>query len=214
MKIPLFVMLALLLPDPLLAQQSLLVADQGSRSAFQPAHTGEIRFSAAAIATGGEAEADYIGLNTYVLSLRSKLFLTAFQGISLTSALHRLAPHVPLNELARSGTYQFSFYVDGQLVYLTILPPGAVPIAIRNDETVLHQAFINPGEPAREWGPLLWDQFLAHGGIRALAQGQHLLRIELRPYFQNPALRDAPVLAAGQVALDVAQTLAPRSLAR
>jgi hypothetical protein len=73
----------------------------------------------------------------------------------------------------------------------------------KRTETVLHQALISEGNANSEWGPALWRGFLANGGDRALPEGQHLLRLEIRPYFQHPLLRDAPVLAAGQVALDV-----------
>ncbi|MDU0372327.1 hypothetical protein ACFPAF_18135 [Hymenobacter endophyticus] len=153
-------------------------------------------------------------MRTYALTPQSGLYFTAFLGSSLTQALHRLAPRLPLEELVRTGTYQFSFYVDGQLVYLTNLPPDAVFQEVKINETVLPQPLRKPGEAAAEWGQLLWERFLANGGVRALAPGQHLLRIEIRPYFQDPALRDAPVLAAGQVALDVTQPLAPLSRTR
>lgn len=119
---------------------------------------------------------------------------------------------MPVKELTKTGTYQVSFYVDAQLVYLTNLPPGTFTPAVKSTEKVLQQALLNPegDESAGSWGPLLWDRFLANGGSRALAVGQHLLRLEIRPYYQDPGLRGAPLLAAGQVALDVNAPLAPR----
>lgn len=211
MKTSLLVLLALLSSRPLLAQKSTPVFGQNSMVAFHPAHAGKIQFSAATVPASAKAEPTYIGFYPYVLSPGSQLFLTVFMSTSLTQSLHRFVPHVPLKELARSGTFQFSFYVDAQLIYLANLPLEALSPESRNSETSLHQALVDPNEPATAWGQLLWDRFLANGGVRALAPGRHLLRIEVRPYFQDPALRDAPVLAAGQVALDVPQPLVPRS---
>ncbi|UPL51289.1 hypothetical protein [Hymenobacter sublimis] len=173
---------------------------------------GEIRFSAAAVADPGQTGAAYIGLRTYPLHPHSQLFLTAFLNAPLVRALQRAAPHVPVQALARTGTYQVGFYVDAHLVYLANLSPGTFTPAAKSTETVLQQALLGPenGESADNWGPLLWDRFLANGGARALAVGQHLLRLEIRPYYQDPGLRGAPLLAAGQVALDVTAPLAPR----
>lgn len=214
MKMPLVVSLVLLAPMSLFAQKSTPISAQNSMSAFCQGYIGELQFSAAAISVNAEAEPAYIGFYPYILSPRSKLFLTVFLSTSLTQSLQRFVPHVPLKELARSGTFQFSFYVDAQLIYLSNLPLDALSPESRKSETRLHQALVNPGEPVVEWGQLLWDRFLSNGGVRALAPGRHLLRIEIRPYFQDSALRDAPVLAAGQVALDVTHTLAPHQPAR
>ena len=214
MKSHLLSLLALLWGTPLLAQPAAPAPFHGPTPGFHQMHTGQILFSPTAIPVDGYPGAAYIGLRTYPLSPHSGLYFTAFLSSSLTQALHRLAPHLPLEELAKRGTYQFSFYVDGQLVYLANLPPDAVPQDIRKNETVLPQLLVKPGEAAAEWGQMLWERFLSNGGVRALAPGQHLLRMEIRPYFQNPALRDAPVLAAGQVALDVIQPLVTRSPAR
>ncbi|MBG8555838.1 hypothetical protein [Hymenobacter guriensis] len=214
MKSCLLFLLSLLCGVPLFAQPTAPVPFTGATPGFHQTHTGQILFSPTAAPVNGYPGAGYIGLSTYPLSPQSGLYFTAFLGSSLTQALHRLAPHLPQQELSRTGTYQFSFYVDKQLIYLANLPAGAVDRTSKNTGTVLHQALLNDGRPASGWGPALWYRFLANGGEKALAQGQHLLRIEIRPYFQNPALRDAPVLAAGQVALNVTQPLVIRSPAR
>ncbi|SHM23814.1 hypothetical protein [Hymenobacter psychrotolerans] len=203
MKSCLLSLLALLWSLPLFAQQASPVPFTGATPGFHQTHTGQILFSPTAVPVDGYPGAAYIGLSTYPLAPRSGLYFTAFLGSSLTQALHRLAPHLPQQELARTGTYQFSFYVDKQLIYLANLPAGAVDPTSKNKETVLHQALLNDDHPASEWGRALWYRFLANGGEKALSPGQHLLRLEIRPYFQHPLLRDGPILAAGQVALDV-----------
>lgn len=214
MKSHLLILLALLWSAPLLAQPAASAPFRGPTPGFHQTHTGQILFSPTALPVDGYPGAAYIGLSTYPLTPESGLYFTAFLSSSLTQALHGLAPHLPQQDLARTGTYQFRFYVDGQLVYLANLPSNAVSQDTRKSETVLQQSLVKPGKPVVEWGQLLWERFLANGGVSALAPGQHLLRIEIRPYFQHPALRDAPVLAAGQVALDVTQPLVTRSPAR
>ncbi|WP_460623595.1 hypothetical protein [Hymenobacter tenuis] len=210
MKSCLLFMLASLCSVPLLAQPAASVPFQGPTPGFHQTHPGQILFSPTAVSVAGFPGAGYIGLSTYALGPHSRLYFTAFLGSSLTQALHRLAPHLPVQELARTGTYQFSFYVDKQLVYLANLPVEAVSADSRKHDTVLHQALVNPGASTVGWGQQLWYRFLSNGGVRALAKGQHLLRLEIRPYFQDRAVRDAPVLAAGQVALDVTAPVAAK----
>jgi hypothetical protein len=201
MKSCLLSLLAFLWSAPLFAQPAAPVPFTGATPGFHQTHTGQILFSSTAIPVDDYPGAAYLGLYTHALSPQAPLYFTAFLASSLTQALHRLAPRLPVEALARTGAYQFSFYVDAQLVYRVNLPAGTVHPTANN--TVLHQALMNEEPAARDWGPSLWQRFLANGGERALAPGQHLLRLEIRPYCQHPLLRDAPVLAAGQVALTV-----------
>lgn len=108
MKTSLLVLLALLSSRPLLAQKSTPVSGQDLMVAFHPAYAGKIQFSVAAVPANAKADPTYIGFYPYILSPSSKLFLTIFLSTSLTLSLHRFVPHVPLKELARSGTFQFS----------------------------------------------------------------------------------------------------------
>ena len=210
MKSCLLLLLALLWSAPLLAQPAAPVPFTGATPGFHQTHTGQILFSPTAIPVDGYPGAAYIDLRTHALGPQSSLYFTAFLGSSLTQALHHLAPRLPPEVLARTGTYQFSFYVDKQLIYLANLPAGTMHPTTKSTATVFHQALLNDNA-ATEWGQALWHRFLANGGKRALAPGQHLLRLEIRPYFQHPLLRDAPVLAAGQVALDVTASTSGKS---
>jgi hypothetical protein len=214
LKFCLLLLVASLSGVPLRAQPATQSPVHRTAPGFQPTHTGQILFSPTAVPIEGYPGAAYIGLSTYPLGPKSNLYFTAFLGSSLTQALHRLAPHLSVQGLAQTGTYQFSFYVDGQLIYLANLPAGATTPASKSTQTVLHQALIGPSDATNEWGPVLWHQFLANGGKRALPEGQHLLRVEIRPYFQHPLLRDAPALAAGQVALGVTARAVPLKLPR
>ena len=138
MKSHLLLLLASLCSMPLLAQPAAPVPFRGPTPGSHQTHTGQILFSPTAVPVDGYPGAAYIGLSTYPLSTQSGLYFTAFLGSSLIQALHRLTPHLPQQELARSGTYQFSFYIDKQLIYLANLPAGAVDPTSKNTETVLH----------------------------------------------------------------------------
>ena len=129
--------------------------------------------------------------------------MTVFLGTSLTNALHRLTPELPVEELAATGNYQFAFYVDGQLVYTSNLHPGAPYAAIKNTETVLHKPLINHQTSSGWWSQSLWNRFMNNGGEQALTEGKHLLQMDVRPYLQHPDLKVGTLMATGQLALEV-----------
>lgn len=201
MKCYLLSLLALFSALPVFAQPASIVQDDGITSDFHRAHIGEIRFTATAIPAKAYPDAAY--LTTYALGPKSDLFMTVFLGVSLTNVLHRLAPELPVEELVKTGNYQFTFYVDQRLVYTSNLHPGAPYPAIKNTETVLHKPLINNLTASGWWSQSLWNRFMNQGGEQALAPGKHLLRMEIRPYLEHPSLLVGPIIAAGQVALDV-----------
>ena len=203
MKNCLLLLFACLWSAPLRAQPVPPEPLPGSTGGFHQTHTGQILFSPTTLPAEEYPGAAHIGLSTYALGPQSSLNFTAFLGASLAQVLHRLTSRLPLARLATTGTYQFRFYVDARLVYLANLPAGAMDPTAESTATVLREALIDEQKKTGGWGQSLWRRFLANGGNKALTQGQHLLRLEIRPYFQHPLLRDAPVLAAGQVALDV-----------
>ncbi len=199
MKFRVLLLLALLRTLPSVGQQPAFVPDNGITSPFHRAHIGEILFTAAAIPNADYANADF--LRTYVLLPKSKLFMTVFLGESLTNALHRLAPELSAEELTKAGNYQFTFYVDEQLVYRSNLHPGAPYPALKNTETVVHKPLLNP--TSSWWSQSLWNRFLSNGGTQALTAGPHRLKLEIRPYLQRAELLVGPLLATGQLALEV-----------
>ncbi len=201
MKYALLSLLALFSSLPLFGQSAALVPDDGITSAFHRDHIGSIQFTATAVPAGTYPDAAY--LTTYALGPKSSLFMTVFLGVSLTNALHRLAPELPAEELVKTGNYQFAFYVDQRLVYTSNLHPGAPYPAVKNTETVLHKPLINTLASSGWWSQSLWNRFLNQGGEQALTPGKHLLRMEIRPYLQRASLLVGPLLAAGQVVLDV-----------
>ena len=100
------------------------------------------------------------------------------------------------------GTFQYCFFVDGVLGYTAYLQADPHYLAGADAQPVLYQPLITP-ETTRTKGLSLWALLLANRGKKALPTGSHLLRWVIRPYLQSPQLQVGPVLAAGQVALNV-----------
>lgn len=201
MKSPLLLLLAWLLSTSVQAQQPRPESEPGLAS-FHQGHLGQILFSATPIPSDAYASAAYIGFNTYALTPGSNLYLTAFLTDSLPKALARLSSEAQRTDFLKRGSFHYCFYVDEQLVYTAYLQPEPQYLAEGNPRPVLQQPLRAP-ETTRRKPESLWSQFLTHGGKKALPAGSRLLRLVIRPYLQSPLLQVGPVLAAGQVALQV-----------
>ena len=192
MKFFLLLLLTLLWCPPVRAQQP--------ATAPRP---GQILFSAAPIPAGEYTSAStYIGYRTYTLTLQSRLYLTAFLTTSLPDALARMGPQAQGTDFMKMGSFQYCFYVDEQIVYTAYLQPEPQYLLYSDAQPILHQPLITPDNTPRK-NQSLWGLFQANGGKKALSTGSHLLRLVIRPYIQSPLLQVGPVLAAGQVALQV-----------
>ncbi|MCI1189677.1 hypothetical protein MON38_19825 [Hymenobacter sp. DH14] len=199
----------LLLWGPAVRAQQPAPASAASLLAFQQAHLGRILFSATRIPPTGYADdAHYIGYHAHTLTPKSSLYLTAFLTTSLPDALARLAPDAQRTDFMKRGSFQYCFYVDNELVYTAYLQPEPQYLIEENAQPVLHQPVLAP-ETSRRKSQSLWANLLANGGKKALAEGSHMLRLVIRPYIQSPLLQVGPVLADGQVALNVTRHAAP-----
>lgn len=94
-----------------------------ARSEQYKEHVGKINFTEVAVQKGQTESVNF--LSRYVFTNRSNLFIAVSLEKSLTEFLGLLAPNLPTDPLAKTGNYQFSFYIDDRLVYLTELLPGA-----------------------------------------------------------------------------------------
>ena len=208
MKFTLLPLLALLWGPAVRAQQP-APPPAAPLLAFQQAHLGQILFSATRIPPAGYSDAaHYIGYHTYTLTPKSNLYLTAFLTTSLPDALARLAPDAQRTDFMKRGSFQYCFYVDEQLVYTAYLQPEPQYLAQTDALPILQQPLL-ASETSRRKNQSLWANLLAHGGKKALAEGSHILRLVIRPYLQSPLLQVGPVLAVGQVALNVTTPAAP-----
>ena len=172
----------------------------GVSPAVHKANIGKIVFTANDVASKYYTEKDL--LLTYRFTPKSDLYITAFLERSLTDNLQKLAPGLPVDELLKTGSYHFTFYVDGKLIYQDNLHPASLSPEQKHHDTLISKPLTS--HPFQNvWGPYLWFRFLKNGGDSVLTEGKHRLRLEIRPYVMNPDLIVGDVVAAGEVLLDV-----------
>lgn len=126
-----------------------------------------------------------------------------FQDNSLVNYLHQLEPSLTADDLLKKGNYQFSFYVDGKLIYTENLNTGAGT----TENKTLKTTFRIPMTSSKNedsWGRYLWTRFyLANNGIDALGTGNHILKIEIKPYVKTSTLKVGNSIAKGEINLIV-----------
>ncbi|MGU3376283.1 serine hydrolase domain-containing protein [Chryseobacterium sp. M5A1_1a] len=133
----------------------------------------------------------------------------AFFDNSLVNYLHQLEPKFTIDELLKNGNYQFSFYVDGKLIYKENLNTGAGTSESKKLKTSLRIPLISSNNED-SWGRYLWMRFyLIHDGIDALVTGNHILKIEIRPYLKTSSIQTGPIIAEGEINLNVPQKNIP-----
>lgn len=180
--------------------QADIVKSEGITSQLHQANIGRITFMSKLIPPENYKESDF--LKTFELKEAGDLSITAFMSNSLTNYLHRLAPELTAEELVRRGNYQFSFFVDGALIYRENLFASANAIENKNVKTILQLSFINSTNE-ETGGTNLWRRFLLNGGEEALSEGRHRLKIELRPYLKTTELKAGDLIAEGELQLTI-----------
>lgn len=131
------------------------------------------------------------------------LDLRVFMDNSLVNYLHELDPTLTADELLKKGNYQFSFLVDGKVIYVENLNTGAGTVENKKIKTNFRIPLISSGNED-SWGKYLWSRFyLVHGGIDALTAGNHLLTIEIRPYLKSTSVKTGRLIAKGEINLSV-----------
>ncbi|MGN6416401.1 MAG: serine hydrolase domain-containing protein [Pseudobacter sp.] len=137
---------------------------------------------------------------------KTNLYLTVSLEKPLTACLQALAPSIHRDSLAKLGNYQFSFFVDGILIYRTELMPGAPRAAEQQTDTIWTKPLIDNQREGRWWSQSAWNRFMFNGGDSTLTDGAHHLRIVLRPYVKNPGLITGDIIAEGELVLQVERT--------
>jgi Beta-lactamase class C and other penicillin binding proteins len=180
--------------------QTDIVKSEGITSPLHQANIGKITFMAKPIPLENYKETDF--LKTFELKETGDLNIRVFMSNSLTNYLHRLAPELTADELIKSGNYQFSFFVDGILIYKENLHVGAGLPESKHKRTILRVPLTTTtGEDS--WGTFMWNRFLLSGGEEALTAGTHLLKIEIRPYLKTAELKVGELIAEGGLQLKV-----------
>ena len=130
----------------------------------------------------------------------------------LIQSLQLLAPKLTEVELLEKGSFQFSFLVDGEIVYVENLNKGAGLKAFKTEQ-VNHRIQLVTPKQLDYWGWFMWLKFMKLGGGQdALSEGNHSLGIEVRPYIKQDTLKVGTLLAKGNINIEVPKIPIDKSL--
>lgn len=170
----------------------------------QPVHKKNINkiiFLDKAISPDQIKESDF--LKTMIFQEDQDLDIRVFMDNALVNYLHQIDPSLSSDELLKKGNYQFNFFVDGKLIYTENLNTGAGLPEDKKKKTTFRIPLLN-SKNEDSWGKYMWMRFyLGHGGIDALEEGKHLLKIEIKPYLKTSSLKVGNTIAAGEIQLTV-----------
>ena len=140
-------------------------------------------------------------INELSISSTSDFGFRMFLGKTLTYYLSELEPDLSVRELCANGNFQLTFFVDNKEVYKYNLQTGAGSCEYKNSATEYGIPLANKNNPDH-WGPFLWMKFMKReGGQKALSNGSHDLKIEVRPYIEHKQLKVGDIIAQGEVKL-------------
>jgi CubicO group peptidase (beta-lactamase class C family) len=200
-KIRLLVPASLMLACTLTLQPPTLAAEAAQYTTeTKQQYAGKVLFSAK-VNTAAEVLPGEL-LQSVQLNSSKNLYFTLVLHQPLTRYLQQLAPDLAEQQLNQQGNYQFNFLVDNQLVYSENLNPAAGLPAEKSTQTVLSKPFFSE-QNQDSWGRFLWMRFLHSGGDKALDEGTHQLKIQIRPYLQNNNLLLGPQIAEGEITVQI-----------
>ena len=174
-----------------------------SDSIIYPIHKsniGKIAFMGQAIEIENFKETDFLKSSEF--KEKTDLNIRVFLGKSLTNYLHLLSPLSTADELTKNGNYQFTFFVDNKKIYVENLNIGAGSAESKNQKTIFRVPLISSTNED-SWGKFLWNRFFGNGGQEALSEGEHLLKIEVRPYLKLTEVLTGNLIAEGQIKIIV-----------
>ncbi|MEI9809921.1 MAG: hypothetical protein WDO16_19765 [Bacteroidota bacterium] len=165
------------------------------------ANIGRITFMNGNIPLDQYKQSDFLAC--FELTHTSNLNIRVFMGNSITNYLHQLAPDLAPEALVKKGNFQFSFYVDKKLIYKENIHYGA---GVNKNTATTFRVPLTSTTGEDWWAMYLWDRFKLNGGEKALTEGTHILKIEIRPYIkvaENSEIKTGDLIAAGQVKLKI-----------
>ena len=182
-------------------QTSNIVEPEKIENSVQKNHLNEIMFLDKAISLENTKETDFLKSMTFQED--KDLDIRVFQDNSLVNYLHQLDPSLKADELLKKGNYQFTFFVDGKIIYIENLNSGAGTTESKTLKTTFRIPLIS-SKNEDSWGKFLWSRFyLTNNGIDALNEGNHILKIEIRPYLKTPTMKTGNIIAQGEINLVV-----------
>ena len=157
---------------------------------------GKIAFMNKTVSIENFKQTDF--LTNFEVNDNTDLNIRVFLGNSLTNYLHLLSPQLSVDELTKNGNYQFTFLVDGKIIYVENLNSGAGSTESKNQRTVFRVPLISSINED-SWGKFLWNRFFSNGGQDAFTNGEHLIKIEIRPYLKLNEILVGNIIAEGQL---------------
>ncbi|MCS3871145.1 hypothetical protein J3D55_004061 [Chryseobacterium ginsenosidimutans] len=180
-----------------------IIEPEKMENPVQKTHLNKIVFLDKVIPLENIQETDF--LKTMIFQEDKDFDIRVFLDNSLVNYLHQLDSSLTVDELLKKGNYQFNFIVDGKLIYTENLNSGAGTAESKKIKTSFGIPFLST-KNEDSWGRYLWIRFyLANGGIDALETGNHLLKIEIKPYLKLSTLKVGNVIAEGEIKLIVPQ---------
>lgn len=198
-QLTILMLLGLLMGSGAFAQIPDLVQTDGIKYPIHQNNLGKITFMEGNIPLDQYQESDF--LNTYELSRASNLNFRVFLDNSITNYMHRLAPELTEDALNEHGNYQFSFFIDGKLIYQENIHHGC---GLRKSATTTFRMPFTDTNGGDFWSIYLFDRFKAKWGKNARKAGQYQFRVEMRPYVKLQKNSEALVgdlMAAGELNL-------------
>ena len=130
----------------------------------------------------------------------------------LVESLQLLAPNLSVEQLLQKGNFQFSFFIDGKVIYVENLSKGAGTIDSKTKQ-LIHTIRLAAPKQLDFWGWFMWMKFMKLGGGEdLLSEGNHSLSIEVRPYIKQNELKVGAILAKGNIDIDAAEIPIDKSL--
>lgn len=159
---------------------------------------GKIQFAA----SRDSLELDHY-ISNYMMSPKSDLFFAVNLQKTLTEYQKDLAPDLSVEALFRNGNFQFALFVDDKEIYRSNLAPGAPMQDFQNSKIVLKRPLIDNIRGQGSWSESFWNRFFVNGGAAALTEGQHRIRLEIRPYVQHDKIIVGDIIASGELLVRV-----------
>jgi len=187
------------------SQISDLFKTDGITCELHKANIGKVTFMNGNIPLGQYAASDF--LRSFKLTHKSDLNIRVFMNNSVTNYLHQLAPDLPTEKLLKTGNLQFVFYVDNKFIYKENIHYGCNFGSGRNKNTsTTFRVPLTSSKGEDWWAMYMWDRFKLNGGEKVLTDGNHKLKIEIRPYVkteENSDFKVGDLIAEGQIQLKI-----------
>jgi len=185
------------------AQINDLYKTDGITSELHKANIGKVTFMNGNIPLDQYKESDF--LRAFNLTHKSDLNIRVFMDNSVTNYLHQLAPDLSSEQLLKAGNLQFVFYIDNKFIYKENIHYGCNFGSGGNKNTsTTFRVPLTSSKGEDWWAMYMWNRFQLNGGEKVLTDGNHKLKIEIRPYIktdENSDLMAGNLIAEGQIQL-------------